>query len=554
MACSAPALPSEGDASKALTVKDSVLNPKTGNEKIRTPSTISVSVPIGDKFQNYFGNDGVMNGKHLSWLDAGIVSVGGISSRYEEKIVFSNSQVFGPQTAATMAVYDNLGIATSDSEEFGGFLFIPATPNSMSYLMTFENTGIFDTVSEENPLVLNFLGKELKIVNTQFDTIQVKSGFENLYSAGDSAVIDGKTLTLIRTNDGGAVIDVDGILGVVDEGEMKYVNGLYAELIAAYDQEGVVNDSALIIAGIIPPFTDYQSNDAYLGEDVDDPAWVWTIELANGIIGVEFDLDIDRPNENDNPEYQHPLYEGEAYVFPERFASLKFDGIESISNSQYTVEISSEDLMGPSGMNVMYSDAMVIQLNANNGGDYGFLTSAGYTESVYLYAEDGQFSLFQKEANGSDVVFVGNYSSGNELFILTGSNLESKAYLNSWNGYDGILSLDLGNGIESLDLEIRSLQNGGFGYLGDGYDDMNQSNDLVWNYANSTYPLDLSFREANLRLVSGTVVQNPDMTLSQDMLVFYLASEMPQKAKLLLFQEAYVPPKPEEKPNIYMEP
>src|SRR3989344_1423983 len=58
----------------------------------------------------------------------------------------------------------------------------------------------------------------------------------------------------------------------------------------------------------------FKDGEEYIGEDQDNPVWVWQLSNLGGsspVIGVKLDLSLDSPDETDNPAYQNPLYETE---------------------------------------------------------------------------------------------------------------------------------------------------------------------------------------------------------------------------------------------------
>ncbi|QQG39681.1 MAG: S-layer protein [Candidatus Aenigmatarchaeota archaeon] len=257
------------------------------------------------------------------------------------------------------------------------------------YYLFDEAINLSARVDSDTELEIDFLGKQLTISSiTDADTMKAQVGEEIDLDAGESATVEGKVVTLIQTSSSDAKIDVDGTTGVIAEGSTKTVNGLEIKVDTIFDDEGSVDDSAILIVGEDAEKT-YDNNDEYIdfcsttgGDDdcdEDNPDWVWVLNglttlqkgdvTAGGgpTIGIQNDFVQDANT-------KEPLLEGETLWLPHDFAKIAFEDLVADDFVKVTIEFNDA---------IDVSDADFGGINFGTSED-GFLITADVEESLVL--------------------------------------------------------------------------------------------------------------------------------------------------------------------------
>jgi len=102
--------------------------------------------------------------------------------------------------------------------------------DAIRYYYIFDETIKVNGTTSSDPLEIKFLGKTLKVTDID-DTTEGKFtatvGAEYFMNSGDSVVVDGKTVKLVRVGSAGAiVIDVDGVQETIPSSQAETVNGI----------------------------------------------------------------------------------------------------------------------------------------------------------------------------------------------------------------------------------------------------------------------------------------------------------------------------------------
>ena len=207
-------------------------------------------------------------------------------------------------------------------------------------------------VDSSTELEIDFLGKDLTITAiTDADTITARVGEEINLDAGQSATVEGKSVKLIKTSDSDAQVEVDGKQETISEGSTKTVNGLEVKVDTIFNDDGTVNDSAVLIVGENADesldddeeYIDFCTTGGDADCDEDDPDWVWdlgsltanakgdTTAAGGPTIGVINDFIQDSPTKK-------PLVEGESLWLPHDFASITLKDLLADDYVKVTIE------------------------------------------------------------------------------------------------------------------------------------------------------------------------------------------------------------------------
>jgi len=335
------------------------------------------------------------------------------------------------------------GLSYDRDEDWQDRVFITLLKQSVCYRYTFDTTlaagNKLSSAKSTDPITINFLGQELEIQNATNTTLVVNSGERFDLKAGESVQVEGKTITLVSATSSNKVrVDVDGVSEIIKEDDEQIINGLEIRAEDVSDDDGIDYDAATLFIGIEARET-FKDGEEYIGEDEDNPVWVWQLVNLDGgtpVIGVKFDLALDSPEEGDNPAYEHPLYEGESLCLPRDYACITFDSMALDDFQKYTIETGISETLyfnqSAADSNTGSITKRVMELSAGGDADSGFQTgdfsgigsgdrnldtdtillavfngSDGYTAGL---TQNSTLAFFREEQDGSDAIWFLNLS------------------------------------------------------------------------------------------------------------------------------------------------
>ncbi len=333
---------------------------------------------------------------------------------------------------------------TSSEDDYQTDVVMEVARDSIKYYYAFSETIQPNLTTTANPLEIKFLGKNLKITtisDTDDTKFTAQVGAEYFLNSGDSVVSEGKTVKLSRVGSGGAVVvDVDGVTETISSSSTKTVNGVeITNDETFYDSNNQAASAATLIVGKDAQET-YKDGDAYVGQDKDDPDWVWNANNLNGksatttsttaeftgpYIGVENDFIF-------NDDSDNPPKIGECIDLPNNYVTICLDSltVSDDNYATYTIEFdNSADLSDADGglssaktvfISTSQSEGLVIDtsdLTIVNGTS----TSDIKTDKIWLYVSGGstiseqgnlsgnetQAGVFYKDVNDNKVKLAG---------------------------------------------------------------------------------------------------------------------------------------------------
>lgn len=260
-------------------------------------------------------------------------------------------------------------------------------------------------ISSSNPdnaddLYLTILGQSYQVTNITNTTISVVTSKEISAKKGDSVTVQGQTFKVDDLSKDSVKINGE----VVANGKSKKIDGLQVEVEYGsifYNDNTPDEASATLRIGKDISKT-YSDGDAYIGQNEDDPLWVWTIHNAatdGGYIGVKYNADIEYADDNDaNASIK---YVGQSYILPENFGAVKLDGLTNVSYEDAKISFNDVDLYNSSDSGTASRKKKVIVISGDS--DDSVTTADGAKDSRELY-------LYYQKA-GSD--FAGDDAAGN---------------------------------------------------------------------------------------------------------------------------------------------
>src|SRR3989344_1491639 len=255
-------------------------------------------------------------------------------------------------------------LTSGDDDYKSDIVMETGTRSSIQYIYAFDDAINVSKATTSNPLTLKFLGKTLKIVNTDSTTPNTKFtayvGNEYFLNSGESVVVNGKKITLDNVGSTGSIaLDVDGVKEVISSGNTETVNGIeITNDEAFYTSAGKDQTSASLVIGKDSSDT-FSDGDYYPGGDEtcdnnnpDDPdCWLWTtgglrttgsttIQENNGTsqvvgtwLGIKNDFVIN--DDTDNPQKA-----GDCLDLPNNYVSICMDSLTVDDDDYLDLEIS----------------------------------------------------------------------------------------------------------------------------------------------------------------------------------------------------------------------
>src|SRR3989344_6825859 len=245
-----------------------------------TSGTVSVSggksedVPIGNNIAASNQLD-----KDLDDSDVSNLLDGTISFQVTDYDV-SEVVELGFSTANTTIQSSIVGPYTDD--DYKDRVVMVSASDAIKYYYAFDETIQINKTKSSDALTIKFLGKTLKITSIDSDSkFTANVGTENYVKNGETVTSGGKEVKLIDVGSGGNVIvSVDGVQDVIDASTTKTINGLEIKNDATFYTDTKAERSAWLILGT-DATESYTDGDPYVGEDKDDPKWVWDIGNLN---------------------------------------------------------------------------------------------------------------------------------------------------------------------------------------------------------------------------------------------------------------------------------
>ncbi|MFH1173974.1 MAG: S-layer protein [archaeon] len=365
------------------------------------------------------------------------IDIGDVSGTYdyEESVAFVGGTV---STGVT---------ATNQGDDWMDKVFVTIPSDGITYTFDFKETlesgNYISDATSTDPINIEFLGQNMKIVGaSDNDTITVQVGNEVFLNVGDTATVAGKQVKLVNVGGGSTdsvVVSVDGVQKTISGSSATNVNGIKVKIQDTFYSDSLAERAATLIIGDETTET-YDDDEAYIGEDEDNPAWAWYLGgLATSAptIGIQWKLNLNSWDNNDNPMYTHALYEGDTIAFPSDFAEVKFVNLNQDTYQNYKVDVGQKTLYTNDGVTEVHDNGNVLKITAvgaSNSGlkvnDSGTLTK---TEEVYLYPEAALVvGVYYKDSSNSKAVWANNVTVND---TLTSANLAWFDYKKTKDSY-----------------------------------------------------------------------------------------------------------------------
>ncbi|MBI2508185.1 hypothetical protein HYV89_04485 [Candidatus Woesearchaeota archaeon] len=463
---------------------------------------------------------------------------------------------------------------TSSEDDYQTDVVLEVARDAIKYYYAFSEAIQVNKTTSSDPLSIKFLGKTLKITDVDDDTdgkFTAYVGSEYFMDSGDSVVVNGKTVKLVRVGSAGAiVVDVDGVTETISSGSTKTVNGV--EIVndeTFYDSNNQAASSASLILGKDAQET-YKDGDAYAGEDKDNPDWVWnvsniqasttsttpstTAEFTGPFFGIENDFIY-------NDDSDNPPKIGECIDLPNNYVSICLDSltVSDDNYATYTFEYeSSADLSQAIGtltaaktIQVKTPQTEGLVIKGSNLGRFNGTAKDIKTKEIWFYAAESNsavaidvgsnstdLGVFYKDADDSKVKFAGlifmndsagagqarpieiNYDNSKDTDLQMFFDFADSGLVGS-NSVDITLvpyhSTNLPDYNDNITMQFN-LSSGSFNGLG-ATATSEEAAELVWTQPDSGTATNLGTKDEDHRTRYGIIIRDPKAHGSSDEVV-----------------------------------
>jgi len=337
----------------------------------------------------------ILTDRDVSNLFDGEVTFDGDEYEVHEEIRLGNNK---------LKVETSLG----GDDDYDADPYLEVGVNDIKYMYVFDDEIDTGDINDDTYLDVEILGQNMKIVDFGNDEITVRLAEERTMVVGDSEAVDGYTIELKNVNDVAALIKVtkgsSTETKTVNAGTERSILGLDVRVESVWNEEIKADRSAQIAFG--PEVTKtYKDGDAFIGQDEDEPVWVWDITCSNDAveepeIGVAFDQNLDDLSDG-------PIGVDDEIALPNNYAKVM---VREVTVDDYaTFRVYHEDSMDLSDLGYGSSEN-VFALRSIDEDEGFFLDSddAGtaydiYTSTIYLYQNAGDVEVLYLDEDDNDI-------------------------------------------------------------------------------------------------------------------------------------------------------
>ncbi|MFA4960607.1 MAG: hypothetical protein WC548_02985 [Candidatus Pacearchaeota archaeon] len=216
--------------------------------------------------------------------------------------------------------------------------------------------------ADADTLYLDLLGKRYEVSAMTASSLTVTTSEEVSLAIGESYTYKGKTFTVDDVYSDKAQVNGE----LISTSSSKKIDGMrvYVSSVGYHSNSPELSKVILKIGEDISKT--YSSGEEYVGEDPDDPEWVWTWSnpgVAAGYIGVKYNYKQTRDTDD-------VVYAGGSFIFPENYAEVKFEGLTDVDYKDYKVYFDlTEDLWNSTDLTstATVQDAPVLIIEALSG-------------------------------------------------------------------------------------------------------------------------------------------------------------------------------------------
>jgi hypothetical protein len=349
-------------------------------------------------------------------------------------------------------------ITASDDKKLDGVAL--TNENGLTYKFVFDEDLNETAVGTDDAdtMYLTIMGQKYEVEAMDSDSITVTTSKQVSLTAGEEITVDGKVVKLVDVFDGEVEVEVEGVSEVITEDRTERISGMRVSVESVgYHSNSPETSKAVLKIGKDISKT-YESGDEYIGQDEDDPLWVWAISNpgdANGYVGVTYNAKID--SANDEVSGDTIKYVGNGYTFPADYVAVTLDKLTAATYQDVKVYFEeSEDLFNASDSSAALLEnkpVLVIEAEENDA----ITTNSIETNKIYVYynTTNSKFQTFYND-------FDGDYTPTGKMRLADAAATAAVGGAgNNTLALDEIATIEVGDTNLDVDVAVQ----GGVAYL-----------------------------------------------------------------------------------------
>ncbi|MEK6816682.1 MAG: hypothetical protein AABY09_03650, partial [Nanoarchaeota archaeon] len=211
--------------------------------------------------------DAAMQDDDISSLFDGEITFKGTAYDTSEELQLGDSNRIEPYVATSLL----------SDDDYKTDVFLEMARDMVRYAYRFDEDINLTTVSTTDTLNIDFMGIPMKITSVSAAQFDAYVGEEHYMNTGDTVTVGGKNIKLIDVGSASVVVEVDGTSKIVTTSSPQTVNGVEVSVDAVFSRTERADSSANLVLGTQSKET-YKDGDAFVGEDKDDPNWIWDVQ------------------------------------------------------------------------------------------------------------------------------------------------------------------------------------------------------------------------------------------------------------------------------------
>lgn len=253
------------------------------------------------------------------------------SNLYDSEVEFDGEDY---DVEELFLVNGKLAINGDDFEENAYLTF---EEGSLVYTIDLDTTLNLSEVTDDETLIINFLGNDIEISEWVGEDVTFTQGEEYLFAEEESQTIDGKLILLELVLDDKVYVNVDGASEKLEgEGDITKINGIEIELVdIMYTERQDKTSKATLRIG------DEVKNEVSDGDEYsEDSIWDWQIsESSIGLILSQEFTELD-----DRDDFNALDVDGKLCL-PNNYLCVEYSGLVEEDVEEYTFEIEDTNLI-----------------------------------------------------------------------------------------------------------------------------------------------------------------------------------------------------------------
>jgi len=434
---------------------------------------------------------------------------------------------------------------TNKDQDFLETVFLAVPRQGVEYRFAFDEDlvagNLISDSSTTYPIEISFLGQNLKLTGagSDGDDITAEIGTEYFLNIGDTVTVDDHIVELTRVGSSSAIVDCDGTTYTISATSKTTCTGVKVKVNDFFDTTDPTQGAANLLIGA-DTTKSYDNGDAFIGENKDDPDWVWRLSGLNEtgkasiILGVTYDNVIDDPTDN------APIVGDAGICLPNDYGCVALDSYTKTDYKKYTIEVTTgEQLYHAYGDTTAgISSAKCIHLHGDGGDKNAFLVGTTYTDDLCLYNDGPSVDIYTKDHDHANKYVNASTAIGALAADATDvqtNDTVSIRYKDSTITIDSIVmnaSTNVDNMTLIFDEQADDLGTGqnlnvffdinaaAFEYLGSSDGDTVTARDVHYNNT------DISGWKENTRTQKGIIIYDPDSSSSSDKLELDVPSDI----------------------------